>query len=94
MVLDEHNLRKRITELQEYRRNGVTTALEAEAYETAKNARVSRAVTNYTDWSNCTGWISAAYSSCRCIAHRSASECRAASIPQWRCPARVKARQW
>lgn len=51
-MLDEHNLRKRITELQEYRRNGVTTALEAEAYETAKNARVSRAVNYYRDWAN------------------------------------------
>lgn len=38
---DEQNLRKRITELQDYRRMGVTTAQEAEAYETAKAARVS-----------------------------------------------------
>lgn len=38
--VDEHNLRKRIAELQEYRRMGVTTAVEAEAYETAKAARV------------------------------------------------------
>ena len=40
-LLDEHNLRKRITELQEYRRMGITTAQEAEVYETAKAARVS-----------------------------------------------------
>ena len=39
--IDEQNLRKRITELQEYRRMGVTTAQEADAYETAKAARVS-----------------------------------------------------
>jgi len=40
-LIDEQNLRKRITELQEYRRMGVTTAQEADAYETAKAARVS-----------------------------------------------------
>jgi transcriptional adapter 2-alpha len=40
-AIDEQNLRKRITELQDYRRMGVTTAQEAEAYETAKAARVS-----------------------------------------------------
>lgn len=39
--LDEHNLRKRIAELQEYRRVGITTAAEAEAYDHAKAARVS-----------------------------------------------------
>ncbi|EIW68866.1 hypothetical protein TREMEDRAFT_31549 [Tremella mesenterica DSM 1558] len=38
-LLFEHLLRKRIAELQEYRRMGITTALEAEAYDSAKAAR-------------------------------------------------------
>lgn len=36
----EQNLRKRIAELQEYRRMGITTAAEAEVYDQAKIARV------------------------------------------------------
>lgn len=40
MQADEHQLRKRIAELQEYRRMGVTTGIEAEAYDLAKAARV------------------------------------------------------
>jgi hypothetical protein len=39
--LDEQTLRKRIAELQEYRRMGITTGAEAEAYDIAKVARVS-----------------------------------------------------
>ncbi len=40
-TVDEQNLRKRIAELQEYRRMGITTGAEAEAYDNAKAARVS-----------------------------------------------------
>jgi hypothetical protein len=40
ICVDEQNLRKRISELQEYRRMGITTAAEAESYETIKAARV------------------------------------------------------
>jgi hypothetical protein len=39
-VADEQVLRRRIAELQEYRRNGVTTGAEAEVFEAAKIARV------------------------------------------------------
>lgn len=42
LTADEHNLRKRIAELQEFRRMGITTASEAEAFEQARSARVSR----------------------------------------------------
>jgi hypothetical protein len=42
LIVDEHNLRKRIAELQEFRRMGITTAAEAEAFEQARAARVSR----------------------------------------------------
>lgn len=38
-MIYEQQLRRRIAELQEYRRFGITTAQEAEAYETAKAAR-------------------------------------------------------
>ncbi|WWC97054.1 hypothetical protein V866_003931 [Kwoniella sp. B9012] len=38
-LIYEQNLRKRITELQEYRRMGITTNAEAEAYDNAKAAR-------------------------------------------------------
>lgn len=41
MHLVEQNLRKRIAELQEYRRMGITTAAEAEVYDQAKITRVS-----------------------------------------------------
>ena len=41
LVTGEQNLRKRIAELQEYRRMGITTGPEAEAYDNAKAARVS-----------------------------------------------------
>jgi transcriptional adapter 2-alpha len=40
--IDEQNLRKRIADLQEYRRMGITTGAEAEAYDNAKATRVSR----------------------------------------------------
>jgi transcriptional adapter 2-alpha len=40
-VVDEQNLRKRIADLQEYRRMGITTGAEAEAYDNAKATRVS-----------------------------------------------------
>lgn len=39
-ILVEQLLRRRIAELQEYRRAGVTTAAEAEVYDAAKAARV------------------------------------------------------
>ncbi|WVF66973.1 hypothetical protein IAT40_001716 [Kwoniella sp. CBS 6097] len=38
-LIYEQNLRKRIAELQEYRRMGITTCAEAEAYDNAKAAR-------------------------------------------------------
>ncbi|WRT65609.1 uncharacterized protein IL334_002554 [Kwoniella shivajii] len=38
-LMYEQNLRKRIAELQEYRRMGITTNAEAEAYDNAKAAR-------------------------------------------------------
>ncbi|KAK1927453.1 hypothetical protein DB88DRAFT_32495 [Papiliotrema laurentii] len=38
-LIYEHKLRKRIAELQEYRRMGITTAAEAEVYDNAKAAR-------------------------------------------------------
>nr|XP_019012163.1 transcriptional adapter 2-alpha [Kwoniella pini CBS 10737]OCF50944.1 transcriptional adapter 2-alpha [Kwoniella pini CBS 10737] len=38
-LIYEQNLRKRIAELQEYRRMGITTNAEAEAYDAAKAAR-------------------------------------------------------
>ncbi|KAK8861484.1 hypothetical protein IAR55_002305 [Kwoniella newhampshirensis] len=38
-LIYEQNLRKRIAELQEYRRMGITTGAEAEAYDNAKAAR-------------------------------------------------------
>lgn len=40
-LTDEVSLRKRIQELQEYRRMGITTLAEAEKYEKDKVARVS-----------------------------------------------------
>jgi transcriptional adapter 2-alpha len=45
MKADEQHLRKRIAELQEYRRAGITTGAEAEAYDVTRVARVS--------WRNC-----------------------------------------
>jgi len=41
VLLDEQLLRKRITELQELRRLGITTLAEAETYEKARQYRVS-----------------------------------------------------
>ncbi|KAG0147877.1 hypothetical protein CROQUDRAFT_42225 [Cronartium quercuum f. sp. fusiforme G11] len=41
VVLDEMTLRKRIAELQEYRRMGITTLAEAERYEKEKQARIA-----------------------------------------------------
>lgn len=40
-ISDEMALRKRISELQEYRRNGVTSIAEGERYDHAKTQRVS-----------------------------------------------------
>lgn len=37
---DEHMIRRRITELQEYRRQGITTAADAARYDTVKVQRV------------------------------------------------------
>ncbi|BEI83448.1 hypothetical protein CcaverHIS002_0400520 [Cutaneotrichosporon cavernicola] len=38
-IMHEHQLRRRITELQEYRRVGITMGYEAESYDVAKAAR-------------------------------------------------------
>lgn len=46
---DEITLRKRIAELQEYRRNGVTTLTEADRYESAKTQRASTRASAYRD---------------------------------------------
>lgn len=41
LLIDELSLRKRIADLQEYRRNGVTSIAEGERYDHAKTQRVS-----------------------------------------------------
>ncbi|KPV71759.1 uncharacterized protein RHOBADRAFT_56380 [Rhodotorula graminis WP1] len=48
-LLYEITLRKRIAELQEYRRNGVTTLAEADRYESAKTQRASTRASAYRD---------------------------------------------
>ncbi|TNY22224.1 hypothetical protein DMC30DRAFT_161034 [Rhodotorula diobovata] len=48
-LLYEITLRKRIAELQEYRRNGVTTLTEADRYESAKTQRASTRASAYRD---------------------------------------------
>ncbi|ORX33626.1 hypothetical protein BD324DRAFT_653928 [Kockovaella imperatae] len=47
-IIYEHQLRKRITELQEYRKMGITTGAEAEAYDAAKVARAGYRPLNST----------------------------------------------
>jgi transcriptional adapter 2-alpha len=42
MSLDEMALRKRISELQEYRKAGLTSISEVDRYERDKNAKVGR----------------------------------------------------
>lgn len=49
MLADEITLRRRIAELQEYRRNGVTTLAEASRYEQAKQQRLSSKAASYRD---------------------------------------------
>jgi transcriptional adapter 2-alpha len=46
---DEITLRKRIAELQEYRRNGITTLAEADRYEQAKQQRLSFKASSYRE---------------------------------------------
>lgn len=48
-LLYEITLRKRIAELQEYRRNGITTLAEADRYEQAKQQRLSFKASSYRE---------------------------------------------
>ncbi|GAA6002873.1 chromatin-binding transcription regulator ADA2 [Rhodotorula paludigena] len=48
-LLYEITLRKRIAELQEYRRNGVTTLVEADRFEQAKQSRTTSRAASYRE---------------------------------------------
>ncbi|KAJ2597417.1 Transcriptional adapter ada2, partial [Coemansia sp. RSA 1722] len=51
-LLNEHVLRQRITQLQEWRRNGVTTLADGAQFEVEKSQRLSRRATTLRDSAN------------------------------------------
>ena len=80
--VDEQNLRKRIAELQEYRRMGITTGAEAEAYDNAKAARVRYYVLQLA---YSVGWVSTGHTSGK-GSHTPiwrSCQCWSASLPPW-----------
>jgi hypothetical protein len=81
--IDEQNLRKRITELQEYRRMGVTTAQEADAYETAKAARVSSCSESGHAQADHVGRVPPSHPSYGCAADWRKGQCWATSFLAW-----------